>query len=244
VLVIDDHRVYAEVVAARLRLEPGIERVEVALSVEEARVVLRSFAPQVVLLDNDLGGVLGTAFIPELKSCSPASRVVMVSGTDDIRSIVESLEAGAEAWVGKDARFEILVQAIADVLEGNMYLYPRAVEPVLRRLLHEREAQHASTFIDDLSPRELDVLRCLIAGMTRAEVAQRLFISPNTVRTHVQHLLRHAQVHSTVALVAAARSAGLTSVDDPRRAVERRSVSADRGTSRPPHAGERPVYGA
>jgi two-component system nitrate/nitrite response regulator NarL len=97
-----------------------------------------------------------------------------------------------------------------------MYLYPPSVEPVIRRLLDERGANRAPTFVDDLSTRELEVLRCLIAGMTRAEVAQRLFISPNTVRTHVQHLLSRARVHSTVALVAAARSAGVGSVDDPR----------------------------
>jgi DNA-binding NarL/FixJ family response regulator len=227
VLVIDDHRVFAEVLAAQLRLEPGIEQVEVALSLEEARVVLRTFRPQVVLLDYDLDGQPGAELIPELKRRSPYSRVVMLSGTDDSPNIIESLEAGAEAWVGKDARFETLMHASAEVLEGHLYLYPPSVKPVIRRLLDERAAKHASTFVDDLSARELDVLRCLIAGMTRVEVAQRLYISPNTVRTHVQHLLSRAQVHSTVALVAAARSAGVKSVDDPRRPSGR--TGANRG---------------
>jgi two-component system nitrate/nitrite response regulator NarL len=216
VLVVDDHRVFAEVLAAQLRLEPGIERVGVALSLEEARVVLRSFTPQIVLLDYDFDGEPGTDFIPELKSRSPGSRVIMVSGMDDSLSIIESLEAGAEAWVGKDAGFATLVQASMAVLEGHLYLYPPSVKPVIRRLLDERGAKRPPTFVDEISARELDVLRCLIAGMTRAEVAQRLYISPNTVRTHVQHLLSRAQVHSTVALVAAARSAGLKSVDDRR----------------------------
>jgi two-component system nitrate/nitrite response regulator NarL len=185
------------------------------LSLEEARVILRSFSPQVVLLDYDLDDEEGADVIPELKRRSPGSRVIMVSGIDDSPTIIESLEAGAEAWVGKDARFDTLVQATTEVLQGHLYLYPPSVEPVIRRLLDERCDKRPPTFVDSLSARELDVLRCLIAGMTRAEVAERLFISPNTVRTHVQHLLSRAQVHSTVALVAAARSAGVQAAEDP-----------------------------
>jgi two-component system nitrate/nitrite response regulator NarL len=208
-LVVDDHRVFAEVVVARLRALPGVERVEMALSLNEARSLLPSFAPQVVLLDEDLGGERGTDLIPAIKARDPAARVVMVSGTDDASRIIAALEAGADGWVGKDARFDALVRACAAVLDGHLHLYPPVVEPVVRQLLQRRAASWAGSFVDDLSPRELEVLRCLVAGMTRAEVARRLYISPNTVRTHVQHLLGHAQVHSTVALVAAARSAGV-----------------------------------
>jgi DNA-binding NarL/FixJ family response regulator len=233
VLVMDDQRVFAEVLAAQLRLEPGIERVEVALSLEQARVILRSFTPQIVLLDYDLDGELVADLIPELKRRAPGSRVIMVSGIDDSPSIIESLEAGAEAWVGKDARFDTLVQASTEVLEGRIYLYPPSVKPVILRLLEERGAKSAPTFVDSLSAREIDVLRCLIAGMTRSEVAQRLFISPNTVRTHVQHLLSRAQVHSTVALVAAARSAGVQAVDDLSDLRDRREHRSETPTSRP-----------
>ncbi|MGZ4536411.1 MAG: response regulator transcription factor, partial [Nocardioidaceae bacterium] len=65
------------------------------------------------------------------------------------------------------------------------------------------------SFVDDLSPRELEVLQLLVAGLSRAEVAERLVVSPNTVRTHVQNLLKAADVHSTLALVAVAREAGV-----------------------------------
>jgi DNA-binding NarL/FixJ family response regulator len=68
--------------------------------------------------------------------------------------------------------------------------------------------------VDNLTPRELEVLRCLVSGMTRAEVAQHLFVSTNTVRTHVQSLLRRADQHSALALVAFARSLGVKGIDE------------------------------
>jgi DNA-binding NarL/FixJ family response regulator len=151
----------------------------------------------------------------------------MVSAGHDPRLIVEALERGAEAWVPKDAGFDVLLGAVAEVLRGHLYLPPEALRSVVERLV---EQAHGPTtpehsFVDDLSSRELEVLRCLVSGMTRVEVAQRLFISTNTVRTHVQNVLKAAELHSTLALVAAARERGVTGIDDEphERVVERRT---------------------
>ncbi len=214
VLVVDDHRIFAEVLAAHLRHHDEVAQVEVALSLDEARVALRSFHPQVVLLDHDVGGENGTDLIPELARLEQPPHVVMVSASSDSATIISALEAGAEAWVGKDARVEVLLLATSEVLQDHLYLYPPTMKPVIHRLLVERGGPRERTFVDQLSNRELEVLRCLVAGLTRTEVAKRLYISPNTVRTHVQRLLRRASVHSTVALVAAARNAGVTPVND------------------------------
>ena len=86
---------------------------------------------------------------------------------------------------------------------------------LLDALRAEKRAERRD-FVSDLSPREYEVLRCLVAGMTKKEVAQRLFLSVNTVRTHVQHLLRAADVHTTLALVTAARELDVTGIDDGR----------------------------
>jgi DNA-binding NarL/FixJ family response regulator len=96
-----------------------------------------------------------------------------------------------------------------------MYLPPTMVKPVVRQLLSEaRGPQPGPSFVDDLSQRELEVLRCLVSGMTRREIAARLYLSVNTVRTHVQRLLRRADQHSTMALVATARDLGVRGYDD------------------------------
>lgn len=212
-LVVDDHRIFAEVLASHLRQDRGVSEVETAFSLNEAKVVLRRFSPEVVLLDHDMRGERGTDLIPELNRMHPEAHVVMLSATCDSDTIIEALEAGAEGWVGKDSGIDVLLLAAHEVLRGHAFLYPSTLKPVIHRLLDRRRAASEPTFVDRLSSRELEVLRCLVAGMTNAEVAARLFISPNTVRTHVQHLLRRAGVHSTVALVAAARGVGVPGID-------------------------------
>ena len=100
-----------------------------------------------------------------------------------------------------------------------MVLSPTAVEPIVVRLLDSIRAETRAgrkDFVSALSPREYEVLRCLVAGMSKKEIAQRLYLSVNTVRTHVQHLLYAADEHSTIALVAAARELNVTGIDDGR----------------------------
>jgi DNA-binding NarL/FixJ family response regulator len=227
VLLVDDHRVFAEVLAMRLRGERGIAGVEIAFSLASARAVANQLDPDVVLLDYDLAGESGLDLIADLDGRGTRPPIVMVSAGHEPRLIVEALERGAEAWVPKDAGFDVLLSAVAEVLRGHLYLPPDALRAVVDRLV---EQSHGPTvpehsFVDELSTRELEVLRCLVSGMTRVEVAQRLFISTNTVRTHVQNVLKAADLHSTLALVAAARERGVTGIDedDGARTPERRS---------------------
>lgn len=227
VLLVDDHRVFAEVLAMRLRGERGIGEVEIAFSIGTARAMANRIHPDVVLLDYDLAGESGLDLIGQLEDQGQRPPVVMVSAGHDPRLIVEALERGAEAWVPKDAGFDVLLGAVSEVLRGHLYLPPDALRSVVERLV---EQAHGPTtpehsFVDDLSSRELEVLRCLVSGMTRVEVAQRLFISTNTVRTHVQNVLKAAELHSTLALVAAARERGVIGIDDDahERVPERRT---------------------
>ncbi len=228
-LLVDDHRVFAEVLAMRLRGEPGIGMVEIAFSLGSARALANKVRPDVVLLDYDLAGESGLDLINALDGDGGRPPVVMVSAGHDPRLLVEALERGAEAWVPKDAGFDVLLHAIDEVLRGHLYLPPNALRSVVDRLVEQAHGPvaPAHSFVDELSGRELEVLRCLVSGMTRVEVAQRLFISTNTVRTHVQNVLKAAELHSTLALVAAARERGVTGVDedDPDQVMEPRAHS-------------------
>jgi two-component system nitrate/nitrite response regulator NarL len=216
VVLVDDHRLFAEVLGMRLRAEPGIAGVEPAYSLGAARALVNKLRPEVVLLDYDLGGECGLDLLDDLERLDPRPRVVMVSAGDDPSTIISALRRGVDAWVTKDADLEVLVHATSEVLAGRMYLPPAALRPLLGRLLNGPVGGAAEpSFVAMLSAREVEVLRCLVAGMTRAETAQRLFISTNTVRTHVQHLLQRAGLHSTGPLVAAARELGVRGIDEP-----------------------------
>jgi two-component system nitrate/nitrite response regulator NarL len=219
VLVVDDHRTFAEVLAMRLGAEPDIDVVGVAFSVPQAEAMVAKSRPDIVLLDLLMGQESGLGLLSALAARSSRPEVVMVSGVEDVAGVVDSLDAGARAWVPKDSSVDDLLTAIRSGVEGRMWLPPDLLAPVIQELLDEaRRSSGPSSFLDRLSARQIEVLRCLVAGMTRAEVAERLVLSPNTVRTHIQNVLRETGAHSTLAAVAMARDAGLPGIDEPLRA--------------------------
>lgn len=218
ILLVDENRIFADVLAIRLREEPEVARVTVAGSLVEAQALLAERMAHLVLVDHrtSAGETFQLTAVHPRTDGGPA--VVVLSGTTDARTIVTALESGVRAWLTKESSYGTLWEAIREVLDGNMVLAPSVVEPVVQRLLdplRPGEAPEQDDFVAGLSPREYEVLRCLVAGMDRQQIAARLFLSINTIRTHVQHLLRHADEHSTLALVAAARRLGVRGIDDP-----------------------------
>lgn len=212
VLVVDDHRIFGEVIAARLRSLPRIDAVDVATTVEEAMARIRVRRPDLVLLDYHLGDLIGLDLLSHLGAHRPP--VAIISSNEDPEAVGAALQAGVAGWLVKHARVTELLTACELLLAGEMVISPRVLRPLMTRLLDPgRGGSRTGTFVDDLSPRELEVLRCLVAGLDRAQVAQRLYLSPNTVRTHVQRLFKRAGVHSSLALIAQARAAGVTPVD-------------------------------
>lgn len=213
-LIVDDHRLFAELLARRLDGEERFGDVAIAHGLAEAKAVAPRCAPDVVLLDHDLDGDPGTRLLEDLRALPRPPAVLMLSATEDPPAIVGALAAGASGWVLKNSPVDTVLTATEHVLEGHMYLDPCTVRPVVESLLAARPRLREPDFVDRLSVRQTEVLRCLVSGMTRAEVAARLFITPNTVRTHVQALMQPAGEHSTLALVARARELGVTGIDD------------------------------
>jgi DNA-binding NarL/FixJ family response regulator len=220
ILLLDANRIFVDVLARRLREEPLVESVAVAGSVPEATELLAGFRADVLLVDSEVHGDQAHQLMAGLAGAGGSPAVVVLSSAADSRAVVAALEAGARGWVTKDSSFATLWAAVREILAGHMVLSPSVTEPVVGRLLdalrHETHSVARRDFVPDLSPREYEVLRCLVAGLNKKEIAARLFLSVNTVRTHVQHLLHHADEHSTIALVAAARELGVTGWYDPR----------------------------
>jgi DNA-binding NarL/FixJ family response regulator len=215
ILLVDDHRIFAEALAELLEAEPGIGQVRTASTLDAARALLNSARPDLVLLDLTLADESGLDLLRELAAVNHSPDVIILSGSTETALIINALGIGAKGWLSKTTRMTALVNALWQVIDGQMYLAPTTLRPVLSQLLrdvHDRRA--SSSFVDDLTPREREVLRCLVSGMTRAEVAQHLFVSTNTVRTHVQSLLRRSDQHSALALVAFARSLGVKGIDE------------------------------
>lgn len=222
VLIVDDHRIFAEVIAGHLRLAVQLMEVHLATKLPEARALARATRPDMVIVDYRLADECGLDLIPDLEELDLGADVIVVSASRDPDHIMEAFRRGARAWVDKTARVNDLLDAMTAVRGGDMYLSSASVRPVIDSHLHAaRHEASARVFADKCTERELDVLRHLMAGMTRSGVAAALGLSTNTVRTHVQSLLRTFGVHSTLALIAAAREAGLSPAEPPPLALVR-----------------------
>ena len=245
VLVVDDHRIFAESLAAALAAEPDVD-VSAAgsgpaalRSMERANAEGRRF--DVLLVDADLGGnvqgirpavpvqagnedglVDGISLVAGVRSAQPSVRMVVLAEKDDPRRAALALQAGASGWVAKDCSLSRLLTVIRGVLRDETHLPPALLTGVLRELTAARKHRTESErLVESLTPREREVLRCMVAGLGRKAVAERLFLSPHTVRTHMQNVLGKLGVHSTLAAVALARRAGVGPADLAGDVVER-----------------------
>ncbi len=164
----------------------------------------------------------GIWLVGAVRSAQPGVRTVVLAERDDPRRAAVALQAGASGWVAKDCSLVRLLAVIRGVLREETHLPPALLTGVLRELTAARKHRTESErLVESLTPREREVLRCMVAGLGRKAVAERLFLSPHTVRTHMQNVLGKLGVHSTLAAVALARRAGVGPVDLAGEIVER-----------------------
>jgi DNA-binding NarL/FixJ family response regulator len=205
-IVVDDHLAFAEALAERLRMEPDFVVPAVVTSGDAARREVATRELDVALVDLGLPDVDGVTLVRELRVMRPGLRVVMVSAGGQAEQVAEAIRSGATAWVPKDSSIDYLIEAVRGVLRDETRFPGRLLTEALTVLLrteHERGA--AKETLARLTARELEVLTCMADGLGRAEIAERLFLSPNTVRTHMQSILGKLGVHSSLAAVALGR---------------------------------------
>jgi DNA-binding NarL/FixJ family response regulator len=209
VLIADSHRTFAEVLAAGMAAEERFSAVDVAFFPSHARLLLSARRYDVLVLDPSLDVGSWLAFLRAVVRQRPAMVVVVLSELDDIEQVIEVLAQDVRAWVSKDTSFDDFLHLIDEAVMGRTTLPATLLGPVLKELLgRPARSRPAPSFIDELTPRQLEVLQCLADGMSRAQISEHLQLSPHTVRTHVQEVLRKAGVHSTLAALARAREVG------------------------------------
>ena len=144
----------------------------------------------------------------------PGLHGVVLATADDPHRAARALHSGARGWVAKESSLARLTAVIRGVLRGETHLPPALLTGVIRELTTaRRDRTESERLVDTLTPREKQILRCMVAGLGRQSVAERLYLSPHTVRTHMQNVLGKLGVHSTLAAVAVARRAGVGPTD-------------------------------
>ncbi|WP_406202450.1 response regulator transcription factor [Kitasatospora sp. NBC_01560] len=153
----------------------------------------------------------GITLLARARRNHPALHAIVLATADDPHRAARALHAGATGWVAKESSLARLLVVIRGVLRDETHLPPALLTGVIRELTTaRRDRTESERLVDTLTPREKQILRCMVAGLGRQAVAERLYLSPHTVRTHMQNVLGKLGVHSTLAAVAVARRAGIS----------------------------------
>ncbi|MEV7600352.1 response regulator transcription factor [Kitasatospora sp. NPDC089797] len=153
----------------------------------------------------------GITLLGRLRRAHPGLRAVVLATADDPHRAARALHVGATGWVAKESSLARLLAVVRGVLRDETHLPPLLLTGVIRELTTaRRDRTESERLVDTLTPREKQILRCMVAGLGRQAVAERLYLSPHTVRTHMQNVLGKLGVHSTLAAVAVARRAGVS----------------------------------
>ncbi len=204
-LICDDHKVLTDALAMVVGLDPDLTMIaDPVHTAEEAILICAEHLPDVVLMDIVFkGGMSGIDATRAIKAASPATKVVIMTAHDDERLLVEAVEAGASGFLGKDEAAEELLSAAKAAAEGEVLIDPATLTRLLHSVALEREERRdALNLLGDLTEREKEILQLLAEGMRNDGIAAKLFISPQTVQTHIRNILGKLRVHSKLEAVA------------------------------------------
>ncbi|WP_461030920.1 response regulator transcription factor, partial [Streptomyces sparsus] len=187
IVLADDDRLVREALAAILGAEPDLEVVGEAASGAEAVSVVRALRPDVVLMDVRMPGVDGIRATEQLlRSLRPPPRIVVVTTFENDAYVYEALRAGASGFLLKRSGADELVQAVRLVARSDCLLFPAAVRALAAR---HAAREPRDTLGGRLTGREAQVLRLMAEGLSNAEIADRLLVGAQTVKTHVASVL-------------------------------------------------------
>ena len=209
ILIVDDQAVVRDGLRSMLRIEPDMTIVGEAAGGQEAVALASALHPDVILLDVRMPGMDGLTTLPQIKARCPRSSVIMVTLYDDPDYLLAAVSAGAAGYVLKDASRDELVRAVRITAEGGAIIAPSMLPQLLHtmgRMMGALEGTPTCSPVNVLSEREVEVLRFIAEGCTNQEIAERLILSPTTIKTHVQNILHKLEVSDrTQAAVLAVR---------------------------------------
>jgi DNA-binding NarL/FixJ family response regulator len=204
-VVVDDHPVVRHGLVAMLRYERDMQVVGEAENGVEAVNRILELLPDVVLLDLNLPKMSGIEVMRQVRAQQPRVRFLVLTTYDTDEYIGPALEAGAQGYLLKDATPDELTRAVRSLAAGGAALEEGVAARVLESI--------AEPGGDELSARELEVLRLLVAGASNKAIAAQLNLSENTVKSHLSHIFSKLRVQSRAEAVAAALQRGLVPLD-------------------------------
>ncbi|RJO79169.1 DNA-binding response regulator [Nocardia panacis] len=219
ILLADDQALLAGTFRLLIDSAEDMTVVGIAGDGREAIELARSTTPDVVVMDIRMPGVDGLAATKEI-CADPAlreTRVLILTTFELDEYVAQALRAGASGFLGKDVRPEELLRSIRAVAAGDALLSPTATRSLIARYLARPETRFAAAdSLEVLTAREREVVTRVAEGLSNEEIAERMYLSPLTIRTHVQRAMTKVGAQNRTQLVVIAFQSGLVRVDPPR----------------------------
>lgn len=204
-VVVDDHALFRRGLVGLLEDMPGFTVVGQAGDGQQALPLIEKTRPDVVLLDLNMPNMDGIAALRAMRERRLPVKVLMLTISQTDADLLDAIRAGADGYLLKNTEPDDLRRAIRRVAEGQGALSPEVTGPVLRAVGRSASTDQAGL----LSERELEVLGCLVDGLTTQQISLRLFISENTVKTHVRHIFEKLEVSNRAEAVGKAIQMGV-----------------------------------
>ena len=204
VLIVDDHEVLAASLAMVLDAEEDITAAGVATTLEQARALVGTVQPDVILLDHRMPDGDGVAEIPALRALRPTIGIVVLTASAADHVLLAAIEAGASGFLSKTRSLDEVTAAVRAAAAGESVISPELLARLLPRF--GRGKVHSA---DELTDRERDVLSLVAEGLSNAAIADRLVVSVHTVRNHIASLSAKLGAHSKLEALSIALRQGL-----------------------------------
>jgi RNA polymerase sigma factor (sigma-70 family) len=200
-LIVDDHAVFREGLRALLDLEEDFDVIGEASRGDEALALTSEEAPDVILLDLHLPDGNGADFCQELLQISPGSKVLILSAYEDDEEVSAALISGASGYVLKTVSGDRLADNIRSVNQGEVLLAPSVAAKVVQQLSRlQEESGRREEALDVLTPREREVFFLASRGLKNAEIAEELYLSEKTIKTHLRNIYNKLNLTSKAEL--------------------------------------------
>jgi len=211
VLIADDHALLRESMKDLLDRQEDIEVVGEACDGEEAVSLASNLKPDIAVMDIVMPKMNGIEASKQIKRISPTTAILILTAYDDDQYILGLLEAGAAGYLLKSARGRDVVAAIRAVRAGESVLHPSIIAKLLRRAMGVQVDESGKLkWKENLTDREIEVLRLAATGMSNKEIAERLSVTVRTVKAHISNVFAKMNVASrTEAILKAMREGGL-----------------------------------
>jgi DNA-binding NarL/FixJ family response regulator len=208
VLIADDHQLFRDGLKALLTAAPETEPVGEAATGDEAVALAAELQPDVVLMDLQMPGLNGIEATRRIVAASPHVGVLVVTMFEDDASVFAAMRAGSRGYLLKGAKYDEVLRAIRAVASGEAIFSPAIATRLMDYFANIHPAPSPHVF-PELSDREGEILALIAQGQKNAEIAERLYLSPKTVRNHVSNILSKLQVADRAQAIVRAREAGI-----------------------------------